>query len=567
MQYVSWLAALAMAAPGLALAQATELPDVHQEAGRDLTGLHRLLNSGRSDFDPTKGDGVAAWKAFLTSVRTALAKDTALSREVAGGPGKWKGDVRELLLRGYITRVHGRQMRKTLAEALRHKTLGGSNQAFAAWLTSTAKSFGLVAKPFGGQGGWEISVGGGRKSMAWVTHVDVHDTDAALWSKDPWAGQVAGRSVHGRGATGGKAGLVAALYALRALHDAAVPLKHTVRLFVSTDDTQGRKGVRAWAKRRRGRAATFVLGVPFPPTRGENGIAQLTVSSLPSGEPDAATEGWRVVSAASVRPLHSVPTEASALLDPRGLPARRALGAMRRTLTLMRKSHPKIQPEVQEEGEYVRLTFRGAPSPAAEPTEARNALADLGVFLSDYLGLFPDHRGRIVRFLAAYVGLDTRCGALGLSATHAQMPAATCTPVAIQETAQGMEVTVEARWPMGRTTQDVLRATRDRAEELVQNLGGVLKVRMSGSDPTLAAADAPDLALASDVYRQLLRREPTPRVLRRGTAARHLPGAIGFGPAPAGTRLHPGPNEAMGIEDLEGATRAYLTLMLRFAAK
>ncbi len=559
-------------APAGAFAQAPDplatdaLPDVQAEAGRDLTGLHRLLNSGRSEFDPKAGeDGRAQFAGFIASVRKALDKDPSLAKEVKGPLGKWKSDVRELLLRGYLTRVRGKQMRETLSAALKHKTVGGADEAFGAWLAQTAAAFGLKAKSVGkGPGaGWEISVGKGKRSVLLATHVDVEDTDPALWTRDPWSGAVAGRSVHGRGATGGKAGLVAAMYALRTLNDSKAPLKRTLRLFVGTDGNGDRAGFARWSKAHEKHGGAFVLGVPFGPTRGENGIARIQVTFPAGGEPDAATQGWRVVSVGSTAPPRSVPTEAWAVVDPRGMTARRAIGALRRNLTLMRKSVADIQPDLAEDGEYVKVTFRGAPQPVAQPAGARNALADLGVFLADYLGLFPDHRGRLLRFLGAYVGHDTTCAKLQLDATHADLPAATCTPVAIRDSSLHLDI----RWPLGRTSKDISKAVNLAADELVQNLGGGKQVTVTSSEPTLVAADDPNLVAAMAAYKELARRDPTPRTLPRATYARHLPGAVGFGPAPAGSKLHPGPNEKLAIEDLEIASRTYLTLLMRLATK
>src|SRR5579872_3824740 len=59
---------------------------------------------------------------------------------------------------------------------------------------------------------------GGGRSLILNGHMDVVPTgDLALWSYDPWAGEVVRDRIYGRGACDMKAGLAAAATAVRAL--------------------------------------------------------------------------------------------------------------------------------------------------------------------------------------------------------------------------------------------------------------------------------------------------------------------------------------------------------------
>lgn len=85
---------------------------------------------------------------------------------------------------------------------------------------------------------WASASGGGR-SLILNGHVDVVSTAPDhLWTRDPWGGQIEGNRMYGRGTADMKGGLVALLYALRALQDAGVKLAGDL-IFQSVVEEEG----------------------------------------------------------------------------------------------------------------------------------------------------------------------------------------------------------------------------------------------------------------------------------------------------------------------------------------
>jgi len=553
------------------------LPDVTAEAGRDLTGLHRLLNSPRTELDPVADeDGRATFERFVTSLRKALKPHPKLAGEVPKDPAKWASDIRELLVRGYLARIHYSDLPTALSELVRLRTVSRTrgtapDDAFEqldAWLEARCKRFGLGLKRLAKGRAWSVTIGKGKTRLGLVAHVDVFDATPEGWTRDPWAGRQAGRKVWGRGASGGKAGLVTALYALKAVRDSGLRLKGKAVLLVTTAQQGERKDLKAAGKAGRLPKTTIVTGTAFPLSVGEKGAAVVTVRSAPGDEPDAATQGWRVVEAHGGTHAEKVPHDAVALLDPRDLPARRALGALRRNLTLMTKQSPGLDARIEQEGDYVSVRFAGRTGHASAPELGRNALADLVVFLADYVGVFPDHRGRLLRFLSAHVGQATDGAGLGLRHTHPAMSATTVNLAVLAEGATGPVATLDIRWPHGRELKQQTAAVRDKARNFVATMGGSLEVTSTGTDPVLVDAEAPLVQTLQGVYRQLVRRDPPLRTLARPTYARLIPGAVAFGPAPAGTNPDPeAVDQSMGMEELDLATRVYATSILRLLVK
>lgn len=137
------------------------------------------------------------------------------------------------------------EMAALLAELVRVPSVGGSaaeteiQERLAAWMRAEGLEVdhwavdldrlaaepgfpGMEAARSGAQGlvGRLPGTGGGRSLML-VCHVDVVPVgDASAWSEDPFGGRVAGDRLYGRGACDMKGGLVAALFAVRALRRA-----------------------------------------------------------------------------------------------------------------------------------------------------------------------------------------------------------------------------------------------------------------------------------------------------------------------------------------------------------
>src|SRR5579884_1018291 len=79
-------------------------------------------------------------------------------------------------------------------------------------------------------GAWQGSAGPGKR-LIFNGHIDVvPEGDHANWSRDPWGAEADGEYIYGRGAADMKGGLIAALYAIKAIKDSGVPLRGSLML-------------------------------------------------------------------------------------------------------------------------------------------------------------------------------------------------------------------------------------------------------------------------------------------------------------------------------------------------
>ena len=80
---------------------------------------------------------------------------------------------------------------------------------------------------------------GGGRSLLLSGHMDTVPAEPELWSRPPWAGEIAGGQLWGLGAYDMKAGLAAALGAARALHELALPLRGDLLIESVVDEEYG----------------------------------------------------------------------------------------------------------------------------------------------------------------------------------------------------------------------------------------------------------------------------------------------------------------------------------------
>jgi acetylornithine deacetylase len=104
-----------------------------------------------------------------------------------------------------------------------------------------SEAWGLVGRLPGRSGGPSLLLNG---------HVDVVPAgDRAAWTRQPYGGSVDGGAVHGRGACDMKGGLAAAVFAVRALRLARVPLRGDVLLACVQGEEDGGLGTFALLER------------------------------------------------------------------------------------------------------------------------------------------------------------------------------------------------------------------------------------------------------------------------------------------------------------------------------
>ena len=109
-----------------------------------------------------------------------------------------------------------------------------------------AADMGFATENFHGYCGHAV-MGEGEQSMGILAHLDVVPAGDG-WTHDPFGGEIENGRFYARGAIDDKGPAMAALYAMRAVRDAGVELKDSVRLILGCDEETGMTDMRHYAK-------------------------------------------------------------------------------------------------------------------------------------------------------------------------------------------------------------------------------------------------------------------------------------------------------------------------------
>ncbi len=149
----------------------------------------------------------------------------------------------------------------------------------------TARGYGFEARAFDGYCG-DVSLGSGDETMGILCHLDVVPAGDG-WTHDPFGCEIVDGKIYGRGVVDDKGPALAALYAMRAVRDAGIPLKDGVRLILGCDEETGMTDMRHYASINKMPDYGFSPDAEFPVINIEKGGLGILLSKNTDGEDGA----------------------------------------------------------------------------------------------------------------------------------------------------------------------------------------------------------------------------------------------------------------------------------------
>ncbi len=231
----------------------------------------------------------------------------------------------------------------------------------------------------------DMTLGDGEDPIGVLGHLDVVPAGAG-WTRPPFGGEYEDGKVYGRGTNDDKGPTLAALFAIRAIRDAGIPLKKSIRLIMGCDEECGSECMKYYAEHEKMPEVGFSPDASFPLINTEKGIMNFAVRF------PAETEGLRVLEMKTGERTNVIAGESTALLaGGQELADRVAAYAAETGLD--------YRAEVTSEG--VRVTATGISGHSAFPTGKRSAI---GMMLLLFRALGAEGG---LKLLADKVGLET----------------------------------------------------------------------------------------------------------------------------------------------------------------
>lgn len=266
-----------------------------------------------------------------------------------------------------------------------------------------ARELGFEVRDFDGYA-CDVTLGNGEEKIAVLGHLDVVPVGDG-WTKPPFEGLIENGRMFGRGTNDDKGPALAALFAMKAVREAGIPLKKGIRLILGCDEEEGWEDMAYYGAHEQIPDVGFSPDACFPLINTEKGMLGLTLRA-----PEAET-GLKVLELSTGDRINVIPGECKALVQGGAETAAQVKA-------YAEKTGMPYAAETTEQG--VLITATGIPGHSAYPEGKRNAIGMMLLLLRELGAEGP------VAVLAETVGLESDGKSLGCACRDEVSEGLTC---------------------------------------------------------------------------------------------------------------------------------------------
>ncbi len=351
-------------------------------------------------------------------------------------------------------------------------------------------------------------IGQGEEIVGVLGHLDIVPAGDG-WEHSPW-GEVCGDRLYGRGVVDDKGPILAALFAMKELQDAGVPLKRRVRLILGQCEEVGDwNDMNYYKEHYQLPVFGFTPDADFPAIYGEKGILNFDLSvSLAEGDLLSIEGG-----------------EASNMVPNWCRCTYRAADGSEQT-----------------------LETRGVSAHASTPEKGENAISAMMAKLEE-LGV----KSPLVDFYRKHIGFDYNGVPMGCGLEDEQSGKLTMNAGVLRMNGSEVTLTLDIRNPVTFGREDVEQPILRACEPY-----GIRCVCTESMDSIYMDKNGKVVRAMVDIYESVTGDTSGPIVIGGGTYARAMPGIVAFGPMQPGRECteHQA-NEYILLEDLFAAKEIY----------
>jgi len=385
----------------------------------------------------------------------------------------------------------------------------------------------------------DLGEGSDEDALAILAHLDVVP-EGDGWKYPPYGAVIENGRMYGRGTSDDKGPAVAALYAMKAVKDAGIPLRRKVRLILGCDEESGWEDIAHYNKVATMPRMGFSPDASYPIINIEKGICRLELHGVLSNE------GLQVIAFNNGERPNVIPGRASALVAGDAATVAQAEAAAKKL---------DIPAEVQLTDKGVSITVTGISGHAAYPETARNANGEMLLLLRE-LGVQGD-----LCLLADKIGLDYKGEGLEISVSDGISGYLTCNLGIIRAGEGGVYATLDIRYPVMINPDMIIK-------NVSASLPGMRVDAMEVKEPHHVPAGSELVQNLLDAYHEVTGYERKCLYTGGGTYARSLQEGVAFGASfPQDEDLAHQANEYADIEGLYKNIKIFALAIVKLAGK
>ena len=248
---------------------------------------------------------------------------------------------------------------------------GQENRRVLDFALAEAEKLGFTVKNLDGYCGY-AEYGEGKEYVAVLGHLDIVPVGIG-WSSPPLEGRIVNNCIIGRGSIDNKGPIFAALYTLKAIKDAGIPLTHRIRIIFGCDEESDMKDMEYYLQHEPIPCCGFTPDANFPVIYGEKGQLNMFLSA-PLGEQPATNVILSIHGGAT---MNIVPDSAQAQLK-----VANPQDFIKAAQSYANREKCDLSAETGAINE-VTVNVKGKPAHAMEPELGENAVSCLCAFLAE----------------------------------------------------------------------------------------------------------------------------------------------------------------------------------------
>ena len=370
-----------------------------------------------------------------------------------------------------------------------------------------AERLGFRVRNFDGYIG-DIEIGDGEQTMGVLAHLDVVPAGDG-WVHNPFGAEIIDGKIYGRGTGDDKGPAVAALFALKAVKDAGLPLKKKVRLILGCDEESGWEDIRYYQERVDMPDFGFSPDATYPVINAEKGILQMKLAAKLSGEEKADRPVFQVRSGERPNVIPGLATAEIGCDDIQGLQKE------------LQETGLPVVAERLENG-HVLLTSTGMAGHASMPELGKNAAGQLLLALKA-IGAGGGCRS-FIECLTDGIGLDSSGKGLGIDGADSVSGPLTINLGVLRMTNDRAEAVIDIRHPVLMSADAIAKMISMRVLE-----AGIKVEVTTAKAPLHVPAESRIVRELLSVYHEVTGLPPYTIAIGGGTYSRSMDQCVAFG--------------------------------------